>query len=145
MSLADPNHFAEFTKGKSGSMGIESELSESNKRSYNMSGDDISIKKSFSFCLILKDDNDILNEWIAYHYFTLHMRTLIVTIDPSSKTTPEPLLEVWKQEFGLNYEIWNDSNFTEPWFYVDKDYDHIPRQVKWEDKDAAKWQEEGAD
>jgi len=145
ISLADPNHFAEFTNGKSGPTGIKSMLSATNKQNNNVIVDDISIKKSFSFCLILKDDNDILNEWIAYHYYTLHMRKLIVTIDPSSKTTPEPLLEVWKQEFGLNYEIWNDSNFTEPWFYLDKDYDRVPRQVKWEDKDAAKWQEEGAD
>lgn len=149
ISLANPNHFAEFAKTKSGSAaGKMEKLSTSNGGDPNeasMAQDEIPIKKSFSFCLILKDDNDILNEWIAYHYYTLHMRTLVVTIDPLSKTTPIPLLDVWKQEFGLNYEIWNDSNFTPPWFYREKDYDRIPRQVKWKDKDAAKWQEEGAE
>ena len=143
ISLADPNHFAQFTGGEYGL--VASTVATDSMTDPIVLRDEIPIKKAFSFCLILKDDNDILNEWIAYHYYTLHLRTLIVTIDPSSKTTPVPLLEVWKKEFGLNYEIWNDSNFTEPWFYIEQDYDRVPRQIKWEDKDAEKWQEEGAD
>jgi hypothetical protein len=97
---------------------------------------------AFSFCLLIKDDNDILNEWIAYHYHTLKLRTLIVAIDPSSKTTPQPLLEKWNTHFSLNYEIWDDSKYMPNWF-LQKKYNRVPRMIKWQDKNASKWHEEG--
>ena len=41
-----------------------------------------------AFCLLIKDDNDLLSEWIAYHYHVFNMRRLIVAMDPTSKTSP---------------------------------------------------------
>ena len=41
---------------------------------------------SWSACLLLKDNNIILPEWLAYHYTVLPLRRLIVAVDPSSKT-----------------------------------------------------------
>ena len=51
---------------------------------------------TFSACLLIKDDNAIVNEWIAYHYFVLNMRTLIVAIDPTSKESPSTIFDKWK-------------------------------------------------
>eukprot|EP00980_Cylindrotheca_fusiformis_P014074 scaffold3674_cov75-Cylindrotheca_fusiformis.AAC.4 len=100
-------------------------------------------KSAFSFCLLIKDDNDIMNEWIAYHYHTLNLRTMIVSIDPDSKTTPEPLLQAWRDQFDLHYEIWDDSKYMPDWF-LNGHFEKVPRMIKWQDKNASKWQEEGA-
>jgi len=40
----------------------------------------------FSACLIIKDDNIILPEWMAYHYTILPLRRLIVGVDVMSYT-----------------------------------------------------------
>jgi hypothetical protein len=37
---------------------------------------------------LIKDDNDILNEWIAYRYHFLNLRHMIVAVDPISATSP---------------------------------------------------------
>eukprot|EP00980_Cylindrotheca_fusiformis_P001161 scaffold321_cov95-Cylindrotheca_fusiformis.AAC.2 len=66
-----------------------------------------------SFCLLTKDDGEILNEWIAYHYHVMNMRDLIIAVDPSSTTIPmsSTLMERWKTLFGINIEVWNDEDF----------------------------------
>lgn len=51
---------------------------------------------TFSACLLIKDDNDILNEWIAYHYHTVQLRHLIVAIDPTSTESPSEILNKWR-------------------------------------------------
>ena len=48
-----------------------------------------------AFCLLIKDENDILSEWIAYHYHVFNMRRLIVAVDPSSVQTPLDVLQYW--------------------------------------------------
>jgi len=45
-----------------------------------------SISFPFSACLIIKDDNIILSEWLAYHYTILPLRRLIVGVDVMSYT-----------------------------------------------------------
>lgn len=95
----------------------------------------------FSFCLLIKDDNDILNEWIAYHYHVLNLRHIIVALDPSSHTSPIPLLEKWKNVFGLDYEVWDDTKFM-PEYFLNKQYDLVPRMIKIQDKNATKWQDD---
>ena len=80
---------------------------------------------TFSFCLLVKDDNDILNEWLAYHYHTLNLRHVIVAIDPSSKTSPSPIFDKWQELFGLKVEIWTDSDYM-PEYFVQGNYDQVP-------------------
>jgi hypothetical protein len=81
---------------------------------------------SFSFCVLLKDDNDILNEWIAYHYHTLNLRHLIVAIDPSSATSPSSLFETWRTVFGdIRIDEWNDDDYMPEYFLKGK-YDLVP-------------------
>ena len=62
----------------------------------------------FSACLLIKDENHRLGEWIAYHYFALPLtQKLIVFIAPESKQDPTPILEKWYPL--VEVEIWDDS------------------------------------
>lgn len=65
----------------------------------------------FSACLLIRDDNFILNEWLAYHYHTLKQRYLVVAVDPNSLTTPSKILESWENLTDLKMTIWNDADF----------------------------------
>jgi hypothetical protein len=64
----------------------------------------------FAACLILKDGNQILPEWLAYHYTVLPLQHLIVAVDPFSVTSPEPILEKFR-EIGMNITIWTDKDY----------------------------------
>jgi len=79
---------------------------------------------TFSLCLLLKDDNDILNEWIAYHYHTLNLRYMIVALDPFSQTSPEPVFENWRNLFGMTIEVWTDKDYM-PDFFLQGKYDQV--------------------
>jgi hypothetical protein len=59
---------------------------------------------SFSACLLVKDDNKILPEWLAYHYEVLPLRRLIIAIDPLSTTSPEPILQAYRK-IGMNITV----------------------------------------
>jgi hypothetical protein len=99
---------------------------------------DSSQRMEFSACLLVKDDNDILNEWIAYHYHVLGLRYIIVAIDAKSRTSPSALLDQWRQ-FGLEIEEWTDEMFM-PDIYFQKAYHLQPRLVKIK-KNKHKWLE----
>lgn len=71
----------------------------------------LSPEASFSACLLIKDDNDILNEWIAYHYFVLKLRHLIVAIDPLSSQSPTRILRKWSNLTDLNVVEWFDHDY----------------------------------
>jgi hypothetical protein len=81
---------------------------------------------SFSICLLLKDDNDILNEWIAYHYHAWNLRHLIVAIDPKSHTSPSALFQNWRDQFDdLQVDEWHDKNYMPDYFLQGK-FDQVP-------------------
>eukprot|EP00980_Cylindrotheca_fusiformis_P016589 scaffold4973_cov135-Cylindrotheca_fusiformis.AAC.7 len=86
------------------------------------------LSNTTSFCLLTKDDNEILNEWIAYHYHVLNMRQLIVAIDPSSTESPASLLKKWEDLFGMSIDIWNDEDFM-PDFFLQGNYDEVESYV----------------
>ena len=103
-----------------------------------------------AFCLLVRDDNDIIPEWIAYHYHVFRMRRLIVAMDPDSKTSPLEVLKPWasktshESHFHLDFTLWNDEDYTPGWFHGDKkDYTKIPNSVEkevtcYEDDDSKK-------
>jgi len=62
-------------------------------------------KDGSAFCLLLKDDNDIIAEWVVYHYHVFNMRRLIMAVDPESKTTPLEVLQPWIDHPSLDLEI----------------------------------------
>lgn len=63
----------------------------------------------FAGCLLLKDDNHKLSEWIAYHWLVLPLKYLVVAVDPTGYTTPKEILDLWKHSgLGLEITLWND-------------------------------------
>jgi len=64
-----------------------------------------------SACLLIKDDNELLNEWLAYHYHTLQMRQLIVAVDPTSSESPAEILAKWRRLTDLDIQEWTDNDF----------------------------------
>ena len=62
-----------------------------------------------SACLVLKDDNHWLIEWLGYHYHVLPLRELIVVKDPTSKTSPDTIFQRWKGRIDI--ETWNETDF----------------------------------
>jgi len=64
-----------------------------------------------SACLLIKDDNDLLNEWLAYHYHSLNLRQIIVAVDPTSTQSPSDLFEKWRRWTNLDVREWTDRDF----------------------------------
>jgi len=70
----------------------------------------------FSACLLVKDDNHRLPEWIAYHFLALPLRRLIVAVDPTSRTSPAEILGRWNGTEDLEGRTllvtqWTDVDF----------------------------------
>jgi len=65
---------------------------------------------SFSACLLVKDSNILLPEWLAYHYTVLPLRRLIVGVDPLSHTDPKQILDSY-ESIGMNISIWTNDSF----------------------------------
>ena len=61
---------------------------------------------SFSACLLVMDENHRLVEWIAYHYYALNLRYLIIAVDPKSTEEPTDVLDRWRDKMII--EEWND-------------------------------------
>lgn len=63
-----------------------------------------------SACLLIRDDNHFLIEWIAYHYHVAKLRHLVITIDPNSLTSPTRILNRWSNLMTI--EEWNQSHYV---------------------------------
>jgi len=72
----------------------------------------IDARESFSTCLMACDDNHRLVEWLAYHWFLLPLRHLVVLSDSKSRTSPEKILERWRPY--MEVELWNDDDIMDP-------------------------------
>mmetsp|Transcript_25143 Transcript_25143/g.51938 ORF Transcript_25143/g.51938 Transcript_25143/m.51938 type:complete len:433 (+) Transcript_25143:137-1435(+) len=64
--------------------------------------------ESFSACLLVNDENPRLPEWLAYHYHTLPLRSIIVAVDPNSRSSPKDILSRWTT-MGMEVEIWDQD------------------------------------
>ena len=71
----------------------------------------LSSSANFSACLLIKDDNQILNEWIAHNYHVLRMRRLVVAVDPTSTEVPSKILEKWQNLTNLEVFEWSDKRY----------------------------------
>jgi hypothetical protein len=78
----------------------------------NLNAMNSSAKKvdSFSACLLIMDDNHRLVEWLAYHWFLLPLRYLVLAVDPNSRTSPKAILDQWR-EMGMTIVQWSDHDF----------------------------------
>ena len=60
----------------------------------------------------MNDENPNLPEWIAYHYQTLPLRSLIVAVDPASRSSPIDILSRWNNSrLLLDVQLWNDDDY----------------------------------
>ena len=71
-------------------------------------------EEGISACLLVNDENPRLPEWIAYHYLTLPLRALIVTVDPASRSNPNEIVINWWKEMGLHVNVWSEKRFLHP-------------------------------
>jgi hypothetical protein len=83
---------------------------------------------SFSACLLVMDENYRLSEWIAYHYYVLPLRYLVVTVDPQSRTSPSKILDQWRSRMTI--VEWTDSNFTTENLLRREDESHDSKRQK---------------
>jgi hypothetical protein len=63
-------------------------------------------------CLLVKDDNHWLIEWIAYHYITLPLRYLVIAVDPDSFTSPDQIIQRWNISY-IDIRLWKDSDYMD--------------------------------
>jgi len=66
---------------------------------------------AFSSCLLIKDDNYKLPEWLAYHYTAVPLKFLIIAVDPLSSTSPRRILEFWNTTTDMEILLWDDEDF----------------------------------
>lgn len=72
------------------------------------------INETFGACLMIKDDNELIHEWLAYHYTTLPLRYVFVASDVGSLQDPEEILMRWKTaNTDLIYWVQNASEFVD--------------------------------
>jgi len=65
---------------------------------------------AMSACLLIKDENPRLIEWLAYHYTVVQLRYLVVAVDPESLTSPrEVILQRWMDLMDI--QIWEDERY----------------------------------
>jgi hypothetical protein len=80
--------------------------------------------QAFGACLMSKDDNQLLFEWLAYHYTVLPLRYVVIGSDVGNRQDPRDVLQRWNSVAGnhttprsgrLQYVILNVSDdFGEP-------------------------------
>ena len=64
----------------------------------------------FSACLLVMDENHRLPEWLAYHYYMLPLRHLVLLVDPRSETSPMDIVHRWRPYMKI--DVWNHSDLT---------------------------------
>jgi len=89
-------------------------------------------KDGIAGCLLLKDDNDRLSEWLAYHWLTLPLKYLVVAVDPTGMTSPKHVLDIWREsDMGMDIVLWDDADYGH-WINheLDDKHKHRDRQKR---------------
>lgn len=66
----------------------------------------IKLPKGFGACIMVKDDNDLLYEWIAYHYTVLPLHYLVVGSDIDGTQDPAIVLNRWTEANITDLKFW---------------------------------------
>ena len=74
-------------------------------------------KYGFGACLMVKDDNDLLYEWIAYHYTVLSLRYLVIGSDIGSLQNASDVLNRWN-----NVNLTADDSQLRYWILQPEDF-----------------------
>jgi hypothetical protein len=84
-----------------------------------------SASDGFAGCIVVKDDNDRISEWIAYHWLTLPLKYLIVAVDPTGKTSPRKILQLFndtRYNLGIEILLWDDADYGH---WIDEKLDEL--------------------
>jgi len=68
------------------------------------------VQRSMAACLMVRDDNTLMYEWLAYHYTILPLRHVLVAADLNSTENPNEVLKVWNGT-DLKFISWTDADF----------------------------------
>jgi len=86
----------------------------------------LSRNESFGACLMVKGDNDLLSEWIPYHYTLLPLRHLLVVTDVGNLEDPRSVLNKWRTaNTNLDWWVANVSEFETMYGEWDKEHAEI--------------------
>jgi hypothetical protein len=59
-------------------------------------------RRAFGACLMSKDDNQLLFEWLAYHYTVLPLRYVVIGSDVGNRQDPRRVLQRWSSSMTSN-------------------------------------------
>ncbi|KAL7580483.1 hypothetical protein ACA910_003616 [Epithemia clementina (nom. ined.)] len=65
----------------------------------------------FSACLLIMDENHRLPEWLAFHYYMLPLRHVVLLVDPRSETSPMDIVHRWQPYVQI--DVWNFADLPE--------------------------------
>jgi hypothetical protein len=65
--------------------------------------------ESLSACLMIMDDNFRLPEWLAYNYYAMNLRHLVILSDPASRESPTKVLDPWREYITI--EEWTEEDY----------------------------------
>ncbi len=83
-------------------------------------------------CMIVKDDNHMLAQWLAYHYTTLPLRHVIIAADENSTQDPMDVLSLWNGT-DLQYQVWYPKDYVDGLNYLSHERSqvhYIQRQMR---------------
>eukprot|EP00546_Thalassionema_frauenfeldii_P006628 CAMPEP_0178911216 /NCGR_PEP_ID=MMETSP0786-20121207/9566_1 /TAXON_ID=186022 /ORGANISM="Thalassionema frauenfeldii, Strain CCMP 1798" /LENGTH=576 /DNA_ID=CAMNT_0020583627 /DNA_START=185 /DNA_END=1912 /DNA_ORIENTATION=- len=66
---------------------------------------------TWSACMMTRDENMALPEWLAYHIQVLPLKKLVIGLDPHSMTDPRPILDQFQKTMGLEYKVLTVDKF----------------------------------
>lgn len=74
------------------------------------------LSDSFSACIMWADDNFRLEEWLAYHYYLLKLRYVVIAIDDWNKTSVDAIVDRWndaenKYNLNMTIKVWRDREY----------------------------------
>jgi hypothetical protein len=65
--------------------------------------------ESLSSCLMVMDDNFRLPEWLAYNYYAMNLRHLVILSDPAGRESPTSVLSPWREYITI--EEWTEEDY----------------------------------
>ena len=66
---------------------------------------------SASACIMVRDENHRIREWLAYHYHVLPLKHVIVAVDARAKTSPSEIFDEFREKLGMEITEWNEADF----------------------------------
>ena len=97
----------------------------------------------FSACILIKDENHRLPEWLGYHWYMMSLRHIVVLMDPHATTSPDAILQRW-EPLMEKIDIWHNNDIKfQPIRYNNPFQEFIRRQKSFYSKCSMYLKEQG--